>query len=363
MAELEQWAELFDEVVIVAPRGEGAPRGDEAALKVGKARLAAIPQAGGRGWKKKLGLAAAVPRMALVMIGHMLHADVVHVRCPGNAGLVGAVVAPLAARRRIAKYAGQWSDYMGEPRTFRWQRRLLDSRWWGAPVLAYSGGEENGRVRPFFSAALTEAQMERARRAALRPRTGRPPRVLYVGRLTRAKGAGRLVDACSLLRRRGVEVICDIVGEGEARSEFEEAARRAGLEGRIVFHGGRDLEGVLGFYEEADALALPSRTEGWPKVLVEAMAFGVPCVATECGLNGWLLGEGRGFTVPFGDAGALAEALERLLLEDEGARARRREACARFGQQYTVERFREELRRLMEREWGVRLRRGVAVCE
>lgn len=359
--EMEIWARLFTRLTIAAPLRESAPPGDCPPFLAGNIEVYPMRETGGRGLGAKLLQLILAPGLALRLARQMTRHDAVHVRCPGNLGLLGALLAPLFARRMIAKYAGQWDGYPGEAWSCRLQRRLLGSRWWRGPALVY--GEWPGaapHITPFFNSAMTRAQMEPAALAALRPRGGDGPRrLLFVGRLSKAKGADLAIECCKLLRAQGCEAELDIIGEGPERQNLEAMAEQPALRGHVRLHGGLGFEEVLRFYETADVLLLPSETEGWPKALAEAMAFGVPCVAADRGLNPWMLGEGRGLTAPR-EAAAFAEAARRLLEEPREERERRRRACAAWGQRLSLEDVEEGLRAVMERAWGVRLAGGGA---
>lgn len=358
MREIEEWAGLFEEVVIAAPCRSGAGPADCAKVRAGNVWVAPVPELGGRTMARRLELLGGLPRMLWALAKTMRGADAIHVRCPGNVGLVGAVLAPLFSERVIAKYAGQWGGKDGEAWTYRLQKAILRSRWWRGPVIVYGDWPgEPSHVVPFFNSSLTGSQMDRAKRAAASERLEGPRRVLFVGRLSHEKRAETLIRACAQLRREGLPLHCEVVGEGPERERLEDLVRELGLGGQVALLGGLGFEGVLAAYERADLLVLPSETEGWPKVLAEAMAFGVPCVATDRGLNPWMLGEGRGLTARFDDVGGFAEAIRTILTEDDETRRRRREACARFGQQYTIEGVRQGLKEIMERWWGVELRR------
>src|SRR5205823_1367344 len=121
-------------------------------------------ETGGENLWAKLAQLAALPLLMFGLARAMRKADAIHVRCPGNLGLLGAVMAPLFSRYLVAKYAGQWSGYPGEARTVRLQRTILRSRWWRGPVTVY--GEWPGQsphVIPFFTSVLTEQQLARAK--------------------------------------------------------------------------------------------------------------------------------------------------------------------------------------------------------
>src|SRR6185437_11672977 len=94
-------------------------------------------EAGGNGFSDKLALAASVPAMVFGLARAMRQAGAIHVRCPGNLGLIGALLAPIFSRRLIAKYAAQWRGGDGIPLSAKFQRAILRSRWWRGPVTVY----------------------------------------------------------------------------------------------------------------------------------------------------------------------------------------------------------------------------------
>jgi hypothetical protein len=182
--EIDQWADLFAEVEIASPCRNQAPPGD--CLPFERANIAILPQkeAGGETLWTKLGLLASIPGMVWGLGSAMRRVDAIHVRCPGNLGLIGAVLAPLFSRRIIAKYAAQWNGGAGEPFSARLQRAILSSWWWKGPVTVYGNWPGSPKhVIPFFTSLLTAEQIERARQSAARDRRGPGLKVLYTGRL------------------------------------------------------------------------------------------------------------------------------------------------------------------------------------
>ena len=311
--EIDIWADLFPRVTIAAPCRDEGPPGD--CLPFSRANIAILPQkeTGGETLGAKVALAAALPALAWGLVRAMRRAEAIHVRCPGNIGLLGAALGALFSRRLVAKYAGQWSDYRGEPVTSRLQKAILRSRWWGGPVTVY--GRWPGQpphVIPFFTSILTADQAARAQAVAGARRPGGPLRVLYVGRLSRPKNVDSLIDSIKNLDDRSCPCECALVGDGPQRPALEAQVAAHGLQGRVRLVGSLSFERVLDFYEWADVLVLASETEGWPKAIAEGMAFGLVCIGSDRGLIPQMLGEGRGVVVPPGDVASLTEALGRL---------------------------------------------------
>ena len=114
---------------------------------------------------------------------------------------------------------------------------------------------------------------------------GVPFRVLLIGSLTQLyKGPDLLVKAVADLKRSGVHVEADILGEGRYRTYIEELAVEHGVADRVHCLGRISaVDGVRAVIDRADLVVQPSRTEGLPRSLIEAMARGAPCVGTDVG--------------------------------------------------------------------------------
>jgi colanic acid/amylovoran biosynthesis glycosyltransferase len=161
-----------------------------------------------------------------------------------------------------------------------------------------------------------------------------PGLVVAVGRLVEKKGFRHLIDACSILRRQGRRVRCEIVGGGELRGALEDRIRELGLEDVVVLVGARSQEEIVDFYRRAQVVAMPAvvasdgNRDALPTVLLEAFACGTPAVASRLTGIPEIVDDGvNGILVEPGSPAELADAIERLLVradlrERYGAAAR-----------------------------------------
>lgn len=358
--EMNVWNELFDQLIVVAPHDQGPPPKFWAPYQ-NSAKISVIPyrRDKGRGLDQAPSSPWEFPRMLLALAQAARQSDAFHVRAPGSIALCGALLLPLLQRRLIAKFAGQWTGYPGEARTVRWQRALLQSRWWRGPVTVYGEWpEQPPHVIPFFTSVLNAEQTARARVAATAKQNDswqqRNVRLLFVGRLSVAKNVSALLKALAQLKADGITVALDIVGDGPERDALERMTDEWELRDRVRFAGGLDFARVLDFYERADVLALVSETEGWPKAIAEAMAFGLVCIGSERGLVPWMLSEGRGLTIPPGDADALATCLRQIVADPARYQAMAQRAAA-WSRKYSLEGLRDALRQLLNRCWQTNL--------
>lgn len=157
----------------------------------------------------------------------------------------------------------------------------------------------------------------------------RAPVILSVGRLHAVKGQDILLRAFPRVRARVGHAALVIVGEGAARGELERLAAELGIASAVEFAGRLAPEEVRARMGAARVFVQPSRSEGLPLALMEAMAAGLPAVATRVGGVPEIIAPGSGAMVPAEDPDALADALSDVLLNprlasDLGRRARER---------------------------------------
>ncbi|MGA3294927.1 MAG: glycosyltransferase [Candidatus Acidiferrales bacterium] len=349
--EIELWAQMFRDVLIAAPCREEQPPADCARFEAHNLRVIAQREVGGETLGAKIKLACALPGLTWDLCAAMRQADAIHVRCPGNLGLLGTLLAPMFSNRLVAKFAGQWSPNSHEPWTTRFQRFVLSSRWWRGPVTVYGRWPgQPAHVVPFFSAALTDAQVARARRAIASRAAGELRHILFTGRLSSAKNVDVLLAALAKLRAQGIAFTATIAGEGPQLSALERQSADLGLADCVEFTGGVGFDRVVELLERSGILVLASETEGWPKAIVEAMAFGLVTIGSQVGIVPEIVGEGRGLTVPPRNAEALAAALRDVLTAPERY-AEMRARAAEWGARYTVESLRDSLRSLLVERW------------
>lgn len=277
--------------------------------------------------------------------------DVVHVHWPLPHALFGAVAR--AGGRGRTRLVTHW--YGVELRwvqsTLRWLRWFV--RWalrTSDAVVAISSYtareiERLGvrsvavRVIPYTSSLAATAGVSPTPAPAASS-TG-PFRILFVGRLVERKGVMHLVEAVQRLPA-GLDAHLEIVGEGPERPRLEAQIARAGLAERVALRGRVSDSALQAAYRSADVAVLPSivdarsDTEGLGVVLLEAMSYGVPVIASELGGITDIVENGAsGLLVSPADPGALAEALRRLA-EDRALAARlgaagQRRAATAFG--------------------------------
>lgn len=148
----------------------------------------------------------------------------------------------------------------------------------------------------------------------------RPPQIISVGRLVEKKGLSTLIEACALLKQRGCNFNCQIVGTGELAKELKAQIETLELADRVCLLGARPQNEVFELLQQAAVFAAPyiigkdGNRDGLPTVLLEAMALGTPCVGTDVtGIPELIRHDRTGLIVPQENPSALALALQKLL--------------------------------------------------
>ena len=335
--EIDHLASLFERVVHIAPLHPGPAPESAIPYQAGHVELIPVPPAGGRTLGSKPGILWRIPRYVRVILRELRRADAVHVRCPANISLVAIVLLALLKqpRTRWIKYAGNWSPQAGEAWSYRFQR------WWlrrnfvrGVVTVNGEWPDQPEHVVSFLNPCLTDEELEEGRAAAAGKHLREPLRLIVVGRVEQAKGIGRALDVVSLLTAAGVSVCLDVVGDSPERARFEQQARQAGIEARVRFHGALPRTALPALYRDAHFVLLPSSSEGWPKVLSEAMAYGaVPLASAVGSVPDYLARFGTGRALDPDDIRGYVEAIRYYAAhpdEWKGESTRSAEAAAAF---------------------------------
>jgi glycosyltransferase involved in cell wall biosynthesis len=305
---------------------------------------------GGPDLRHKLKLLARMPQYVRAIWRELGQADVVHVRGPANMALLAMIVLAGRARprRRWIKYAGNWRPTKKESWSYTLQR------WWLRRGFARAAVTVNGawpgdpaHVRPFLNPSLTDRELADAGALARTPPRD-APRLAFVGRLDPEKGAQLAVQITAELRRSGLRATLDVVGDGPDRVPCLSLARSLEIDRHVRFHGWLPRRALADVYSQSDFLVLPTTSsEGWPKVLSEAMAYGVIPVASDVSAIPQILESlDVGVALSPSDPGGFTEAIrtycrdsERWSVESERAKV----AARRFGYSYYIARVRELL--------------------
>lgn len=355
--ELDYLAALFDEVVHVAVGYPDAAPASALPYAAGNVRVRLVAPAGGQTLRDKAGILTAYPSYARAIREEMGRADAVHVRCPANISLLALWLLGRAKEPacRWVKYAGNWQPDGGEPRTYALQRRWLrENRHRGVVTVNGRWPGQPAHVHSFDNPCLTDDEAAEGSAVAAAKRLQMPVELLFAGELNEGKGVGRVLRVARALQERGVPFRLRLLGDGPDRPRYEAWARDNRLDG-VSFLGWVPRSEIAGYYATAHFILLPSRSEGWPKVLSEAMAYGVVPVAAAVSSIPQILGAtGAGVALPVEDTDGMAAAIA-ALAADPAAWSAASRAGVTAAHRFAYSAYQAAVANLFAETWGVRL--------
>jgi glycosyltransferase involved in cell wall biosynthesis len=348
--EIDHLASAFNEVRHLAMLHAGPPPPTALAYCSPKITLVPLEPSGGRGVWAKLGILRRAPTYLKACVRELRRADAVHVRCPAQISLGALLLLGFVRRPKLcwAKYAGNWRPSGVEPFFYGLQRRWLERGIHGGLVTV--NGEwpdQPAHVRSLHNPCCSEAEWRLADARTRDKQLSEPLRLLFAGHLRPSKGADRALRVLGELRDRGWRARLDIAGDGAQSRELQELAGNLGLTRSVTFHGWLAATALQDLYREAHFLLLPSSTEGWPKVLSEAMAFrAVPIAGAVSCIPQILHTTQAGVALQVGDVRGFAGQIEKLAQDRDGWRQiadNGQRAAAGFTYETYIERVRQLL--------------------
>jgi glycosyltransferase involved in cell wall biosynthesis len=355
-------ASLFDDTTLVVVRGRARSGG----IRLdGIGRIVALRSPEGLDLRRKLSVLTRLPYYAGTIARHIRNADVVHIPAPGDMPLLGMLIALVFRKRLIVRYGSSWVTTSETTLTHKFTRMCMRRFAGGRNVMLATG---EGRDAPaagmrwVFSTALTRAELEGIR-PALDRGLSQPPRLVYAGRLSSEKGVAVLIEAMSILKREGFQPLpsVTIVGDGPQRRSLERLVLDVGCGDAVRFAGHCNRSDLSRHLMAADVCVQPSLSEGFSKAWLDAMAHGLPVVASNVGAAGAVIGSDggsrRGWLVPPGSAQALAAAIrEAIVTPLDWPELRRR--CRAYVEARTLEAWANEIGHVCAQQWSASMVEG-----
>lgn len=352
--QMQAISQLFDETRLLITQ-PGPPKPANLILLQGhNLSVRTLPSPGSGRWHKLKLIPWALKNLFIIW-REMAQADAVHAAVPGDVGSIGMVVALLQRKRLFVRHCGTF----GEPVTISdhillWMLERIASE---KRVVFATGGSDtppsnkNPNIKWIFSTTLTQAELEQTPKAdAWSP--DKPLRLIVVCRLAEGKNVQAILRALPAICETIPNIHLGILGDGEYRSTLENLTTELQLINSVTFHGNVNHESVLQSLSNSHIFVFSTRVkEGFPKAVLEALACGLPVIATRVSVIPQLLKNGSGILLDDTSAPAVANAILDLLAVPEklaqmGALAR--EAA----QGYTLEAWGETIGQRLRAAWG-----------
>ncbi|MFV8368152.1 glycosyltransferase family 4 protein [Flavobacterium sp. LB2R40] len=344
--EMNIWANYVQDVLIVAPTVSTTKTAIDCAYNHPDIKLIPIANFHILNLKGLLNTFFKIPRIYFQVFKAMQAADHIHLRCPGNIGLLGCFVQILfPSTPKTAKYAGNWDPKAKQPWTYRLQKWILSNSFLtrNMQVLVYGEWEGSSpNIKPFFTATYSEKE-----KLALTPKVlDGVIDFVFVGTLVKGKQPLYAVQLVENLHLKGYSVRLSIYGEGVEREIMEEYIRTHKLATIISLEGNHSKERIQKAYQDSHFVVLPSISEGWPKVIAEGMFWGCVPIATSVSCVPFMLDYGnRGVLLDMNldtDAAQIGK-----ILSNEPDFHNMRNKASDWSREYTLDVFEQAIVRLI----------------
>jgi len=367
--EVNLWADSFSKVTVLSPLDEETSHGDifEKKKKILTAynhnNLNHKPLSTLHFKNASLGLKSVLntPKTLAKIYKGFSTADHIHLRCPGNIGLLGCIVQIFFPKTpKTVKYAGNWDPKAKQPLSYRLQKWILSNTFLtrNTKVLVYGDWlRQSKNIKSFFTATYSDKMTKI--KVPQRHWDG-PLEFLFVGTLSPGK---RPTYALELIRQLLKQLDCKegeifkghsttlrtlrlkYFGDGPEREVLEEMIIQNELQDCVTLMGNVNSEELINAYQESHFLILPSQSEGWPKAVAEAMFWGAIPLVTPISCVPWIIDHGQRGQLLSLDL--VCDANEIIsLIEDSDLCQKKSHLGAYWARQYTTERFAQEIKQL-----------------
>lgn len=272
----------------------------------------------------------------------MRWADHIHLRCPGNLGVLGVLVQVLfPQKQKTAKYAGNWDWASRQPWSYRLQQLILRNTFLTKNMQALVYGDWSDRtanIKPFFTASYSENDKLEVSKFDISDRIN----LVFVGALSENKRPLIALEVLNALIKDGYTARLVYCGDGPELVKLFAYANRHGLGEYVDFFGNVPSNIVMEEFIKAHFLVFASKSEGWPKAVAEAMWWGCIPITTTVSCVPQMVGHGSRGVLVEPDVRQITNVVIQLF-EDDQKRIDMMDRAMVWSRQYTLERFEREI--------------------
>ena len=280
-------------------------------------------------------------------------ADAVHTPVGGDIGTVGLLIALIQKKPLFVRHCGTW----GMPISFvdRLLQRFLEMIAGGRNVVLATGGgdqppsKRNVSITWIFATSLTREQLSSMEKTKQWNGFG-PMKLVTVGRLSSGKNMEAIINALPVVIENYPEATLDVIGDGELMERLKQLVYNLSLDGMVIFHGNIPHKEVLKILSNSHIFVFPTFREGFPKSLLEAMACGLPLVATRTSVIPSLISD-CGYIMDYPSPEEVSNGV--LTLSSDPAQWLKFSTIAhQKSLEYSLENWRDMIGQKLESAWG-----------
>ena len=345
--EMNIWLKFVDKVTIVAPFKLVENNPIHQKYNHNNIHFIQVPSFSFTNPKEILKSLFVLPYIFLVIVRAMIQSHHIHLRCPGNMGLLGSLAQIFFPKKsKSAKYAGNWDPKAKQPLSYKFQKSILSNIFLTKKMDVLVYGEWNNQsknIKSFFTATYFEND-----KVVVEPRILNDKiKFIFVGTLSAGKQPFYAIQLIENLYKNGKNVQISFYGEGKEYSKLHDYILKNNLENYVFLCKNVDREQMKEVYQKSHFLILPSKSEGWPKVIAEAMFWGCLPISTPVSCVPNMLGFGQRGILLTNDLVNDSKSIEEIVVNQDEYNSKIKEAI-NWSRKFTIDKFEAEIKKIIE---------------
>jgi glycosyltransferase involved in cell wall biosynthesis len=270
-------------------------------------RVIILPETGGKSILSKFKIIAYYPLYFFIILKETFKVNHIHVRAPSNPAVIAMLLSYIFPTKKFwFKYAGNW---VGEASFFyKCQRRILKHLFRNAKITVNGSWKNKSKnIISFENPCLDGNDRLIGKEVVFNKKLNDKPILCFVGNLNENKGVKLLIDAIKKLPENTIKKL-HIVGGGELYDFLDKES--LAIKTPIKLHGFIEKQKIAAIYKEAHFMVLPSKSEGFPKVIGEAMNYGcIPIVSNISCIGQYVKNNNNGILIDNLDSESVLKAI------------------------------------------------------
>ena len=345
--EMNLWLKHVDEVMVVAPKTNKKKSTIDLDYNHDNLRFKVIPSIQFTNLKTVFSSLFKIPIILYSIFKACRKADHIHLRCPGNIGMFGCFVQILFPNKvKTAKYAGNWDPEAIQPFSYKLQKRLLSSTFLTKNMTALVYGDwkqQTKNIKSFFTATFNSIERQIPEKRDYSNKLS----FVFVGSLVTGKRPLFAIQIVEQLLKLNYDVTLKLYGDGILKTELSSYITNNKLTSRVKLLGNQEKNVIKDTLKNAHFLILPSKSEGWPKAVAEAMFFGTIPISTAVSCVSSMLNFGERGILIEPDLDNAIQTITKTINNQDRLKTMAHEA-AQWSQKYTLETFESEIIKLLK---------------
>lgn len=343
ITEINYLADFWDEIVHVGCLFDETPPKNALPYTKNNISFVSIPPFGGKSIFDKIGIFFKISKIISTVVKNQKDVSEIQLRLPTSIGIFLLPLFSFLLPRKYLlwiKYAGNWNPE-NPPISYKFQR------WWLINNFAKCTVTLNGfwpnqpkHCLSFENPCLNLNDISVGKEVQASKNFNQNHTLVFIGRLEDAKGMSLILEAMQKVDLSKVDKF-HFIGDSEQRTYFEKKA--AFLNDKVIFHGFLSQEKVHAILKESNFIVLPSKSEGFPKVIAEAACYGVIPIVSDVGSISHYINENNGFLWKINGAKSFEQILTEALESNPHQLQEKSKDVLHVAKMFTFENYRAKL--------------------